>query len=60
MAYKKKKGNSGFLTKCGKQLRAVRKAKKASSRNKTVKAWQQCLVDKHGLKAGVKPKKSKK
>jgi hypothetical protein len=60
MAYRRKrKGSSGFLGKCSTKLNRIRKAKKATSKVKSVNSYQKCL-DKQGVRTGMKKKRGRK
>ena len=59
MAYKKKKGTSGFKSYCSKQLKSVKLAKSSGNRAKSTLRYQKCLLKK-GIKSGAgNPKKKK-
>lgn len=59
MGYRRRKSHkSGFSSYCKAQLSRVKRASKAGSRSKSVKAYQKCLNSK-GIRTGLKNKEKK-
>ena len=57
--YKKRKhSKSGFEKYCKSSLKAIKSASKAGTRSKAAKRYQACL-NSHGIRTGLKDKKSK-